>query len=84
MNAYQELRDKQQKEFDAFPCFFAFNQKQFDEGMKKLGLRPGDTDKIYRGVVGMYYRKTDSPKLKEMVERHDREHQDAIAGDQTG
>lgn len=36
MNAYQELQDKQQAEFSAFPCFFAFDQKQFDEGMKKL------------------------------------------------
>lgn len=84
MNAYQELRDKHQKEFGTFPCFFAFDQKQFDEGMKKLGLRPRDTNKIYHGTAGMYYRKTDSPKLKEMIERFDREHWDAIAGDQTG
>ena len=54
MNAYQEMRDRQQKEFNSFPCFFAFDQKQFDEGMKKLGLKPGDTKLIYRGPGGMY------------------------------
>lgn len=40
MNAYQEMQDRQQKEFNSFPCFFAFGQEQFDEGMKKLGLKP--------------------------------------------
>lgn len=49
MNAYQEMQDRQQKEFNSFPCFFAFSQEQFDEGMKKLGLKPGDTKLIYRG-----------------------------------
>ena len=32
MNAYQEMQDRQQKEFNSFPCFFAFGQEQFDEG----------------------------------------------------
>lgn len=84
MNAYQELEDRQQKEFDAFPCFFAFDQKQFDEGMKKLGLKRRDTKLIYHGIGGMYYRKSDSPKLKELMDRHERERQEAIAGDSTG
>lgn len=52
MNAYQEMQDRQQKEFNSFPCFFAFGQEQFDEGMKKLGLKPGDTKLIYRAPAG--------------------------------
>jgi hypothetical protein len=48
MNKYQELREKQQAELNAFPMFFAFNQKQFEEGMKSLGLKPTDTKKIYK------------------------------------
>lgn len=31
--SYLELKKKHQKEFNEFPMFFAFNQKQFDEGM---------------------------------------------------
>lgn len=81
MNAYQEMQDRQQKEFNSFPCFFAFGQEQFDEGMKKLGLKPGDTKLIYRAPGGMYYRKTDSDSLKEMMARFDREKEAAIVGD---
>lgn len=32
-NHYQELRDRQQEEVNAFPVFFAFDQQQFAEGM---------------------------------------------------
>lgn len=37
-NQYQELRARQQAELNAFPLIFAFNDKQFEEGMHKLGL----------------------------------------------
>lgn len=30
-NHYQELRDRQQEEVNAFPMFFAFDQRQFAE-----------------------------------------------------
>ncbi len=85
MNAYRELRDRQQEEVNAFPMMFAFSQKQFDEGMEKLGLKPTDTDKIYRfGNTGGYYRKTDSKALRDMLERHAKEIEEAIAADKTG
>jgi len=38
MNSYLELKEKHQKEVNEFPMFFAFNDKQFKEGMKKFGL----------------------------------------------
>ncbi len=84
MNAYAELRTRQQKEFNAFPMKYAFNQKQFERGMKELGLEPTDTDKIYKSPGGGFYRKTDAPALHEMIERFDREMQEAIAADPTG
>ena len=37
-NQYQEMRNRQQAEVNAFPMFFAFNKQQFAEGMRKLGL----------------------------------------------
>lgn len=85
MNKYQELREKQQAELNAFPMFFAFNQKQFEEGMKNLGLKPTDTKKIYKiGNTGGFYRKSDAPAFREMFMRHTKEREDAIAADPTG
>lgn len=83
-NRYAELRNKQQAEVNAFPMGFAFSDKQFEEMMAKWGLTPDDTDKIYRGPGGMFYRKSDAPALHEMMARHDREMKEAIAADETG
>ncbi len=84
MNSYTELRNKQQEEFNAFPLGAAFSNKQFDEMMRKWGLEPTDTDKIYRLPGGMFLRKSDSAAFDEMVERHAKEREAAIAGDKTG
>jgi hypothetical protein len=84
MNEYREMKERQSKEFHTFPIMFAFSQKQFEEGMRQLGLTPADTDKVYKTVGGGFYRKEDSPKLKEMMDRFDRELQEAIAADSTG
>lgn len=85
MNKYQELHDKQQAEVNAFPMFFAFNAKQFEEGMKSLGLKPNEVKKIYKlGNTGGFYRKSDAPAFHEMMMRHSKEKADAIAADPTG
>lgn len=83
MNRYADLKLRQQQEFDAFPMIFAFSDKQLAEGMDSLGLAPTDTDKIYKAPGGGFYRKEDSPRLKEMMDRFDRELQSAISGDET-
>lgn len=81
MNMYRELKEKQQKEVNDFPMFFAFSNEQFNEGMKKLGLEPTETDKIYSLGMGGYYRKTDSSKLKDLFNRHEKEMDQAIEND---
>ncbi len=63
---------------------FAFSQEQFSEGMAALGLKPTDTDKIYKAPGGGFYRRQDGPRLEAMMERFDRELADAIADDETG
>ena len=45
MSKYTELEAKHQAEVNAFPFGFAFNQSQFDEMMKKWGLKPTDSEK---------------------------------------
>jgi hypothetical protein len=79
MNNYQEMKAKHKKEVNAFPMFFAFNNRQFEEGMKKLGLEPSETNKIYKlGSTGGYYRKSDSTILKEMLDRQEAEMKEAM------
>ncbi len=84
MNRYAELKQRQQEEFEAFPMQFAFSDKQFAEGMAKLGLKPTDTDKVYAAPGGGFDRREDSQRLKAMMDRFDRELQEAIVGDETG
>ena len=83
-NQYQEMRNRQQAEVNAFPMFFAFNKQQFAEGMRKLGQSPSDTRQVCRIFGGGYCRKSDVAKLNEMFTRHRKELEDAIAGDKTG
>lgn len=84
-NVYLDLKARQQKEVNDFPMVFAFSKQQFAEGMKQLGLTPGDTDKVLSlGSTGGFLLKTDEAKLDEMLERHVREMQEAVDGDPTG
>jgi len=84
METYTELKERQEKEFNAFPMVFAFNDKQFREGMEKLGLTVSDTDKVYKNNYGGIYRRTDSELLKNILERHTDELTTAIYKDQDG
>lgn len=85
MNSYQVLKNQHQNEINSFPMVFAFDQKQFEEGMLKLGLKPTETYKVYRfGGTGGIYRKSDAEALHEMFERHRREMKEAIEQDLTG
>ncbi len=83
-NSYLELKERHQKEYSSFPMMFAFSQKQFDEGMKNLGLDPEDTDKIYSLGGGGYYRRTDVEALHKMFKAHEDEMNQAIENDKTG
>ena len=83
-NQYQILKDRQQKEFNAFPMGAAFSQQQFAEMMEKWGLLPTDTDKIVHIGGGCYIRKTDREAFRALVERLEKEKADALAADTTG
>ena len=84
MNAYQEMKDRQQKEFDAFPMGAAFSNQQFKDMMKKWGLTVNDTDKIISIGGGCYIRKTDKEALCALINRLNNEKENAIAADLTG
>jgi hypothetical protein len=79
MNRYQAMKARHQVETNAFPMFFAFSDKQFVEAMKKLGLEPDDTDKVYSlGGTGGIYRKSDAPALHDMWNRQASELSEAM------
>lgn len=78
-NTYAALRERQQSEFNSFPSFYAFNDAQFTEGMAKLAV--ADKSELYRGIGGMFYRKTDAGKLHEMLGRLNTEMKEAFKDD---
>ena len=83
-NKYDELREIHQKRVNEFPLMFAFNQEQFDNGMKNWGLDPSDTDKIYSIGGGGYIRKTDLDAYNKLWEDIRKEHNELIEKDKNG
>jgi len=84
MNKYLELKEKHSKEVNIFPMMFAFSQKQFDEGMEKLGLNKDDTKQIVSIGAGGFIKKTDSELLDKMFEEQSKERKVAIENDIDG
>ena len=84
MNLYNELRDRQQKEYNAFPVAFAFSNEQFDNEMIRLGLKPTDTHKVVSIGYGGFIRKSDLNDYKAMLKRHKMQRDKAIAEDKDG
>ncbi len=81
-NAYKDMKERHQKEFNEFPMVFAFSDEQFKESMNQLGLDPTETDKIYAyGDTGGFFKKSDAEKLHDMNQRHSEERKNAIATD---
>ena len=77
---YREFRDSQQKMFDDFAdknAFFAFNDEQFEEGLKKLGIRGRKTESVSKNLVhagaGMYLWKSAVPEYKSLISQLDKE-----------
>ena len=82
---YKELKDRQQAEINAFPFIWAFNENQFADGMRRLGLDPtADRGQIVHVGGGGYIRKADKKALEDLFTKHRRELQEAIAADKTG
>ena len=85
MNAYREMRLRQQEEVNALPLHFAFSKRQFEEEMKSMGLDPyDDIDKLYKGIGGSFYLKSDSAKINSTLSRHQREFDEPVSSDETG
>ena len=84
MNLYAQLKERQQKEVNSFPIAFAFNQKQFEDGMRELGLSPEETSKVVSIGGGGFIRKTDVESFHNMFKRHTQQIEKAINEDKNG
>ena len=71
METYRELKQRQQEEFNAFPCGFAFSEKQLNEEMKRLNVN-GLNELVSIGGGG-FIRKVDKQDFLEMIKRFSRE-----------
>lgn len=82
--SYPQMMARQQKEVSNFPMAFAFSSSQFDEGMRKLGLDPVETEKIVSIGAGGFIRKTDADAYCALFRKHHLERKAAMAADKTG
>jgi len=82
MNKYAELKNKLQKEFDAFPFGFAFSNEQFEKMKEELGVK--DNSELISIGAGGFIRKTDEKALDELINGKEKRMKEAIASDPTG
>lgn len=74
IETYQELKQRHQKEVNDFEhIFFAFDTKQFNEGMAKIGLNPEDKKLIVSIGMGGFILKSKAQEFKDIFKRHDKE-----------
>lgn len=86
-NKYIELKEKHQKELNAFPMFAAFSNEQFYEGMQKFGLdgtKEKDRKQILSIGYGLFIRKADIRTFRVLLDMHTAEMQAEIEKDTTG
>lgn len=77
---YTELKAKHSKEFGELEgIFWAFSDKQFHEGMEKIGLEPGQLDKIMRLPGGGFILKAQEWAFDALFERHTAEREAFLA-----
>lgn len=69
--AYLQLKERHQKEMNAFPIAYAFNGKQLEEALEKLGATKEECVTVFN--MGDVMKKTDVPAFKAMLKRHKEE-----------
>lgn len=83
MESYVDMQVRHQKEFNELSeriCFYAFDQKQFEKGCRKLGIAEPEKE-LYQGWGGMFCRKNDYHLIEELFDKHERERKAAATDD---
>lgn len=74
--AYLDLKDRHQEEFNEFPIIYAFDEQRLEEGLKKLGAKREDCIS-YMGI-GDVMRKSDIPAFEALMKAHHDELREAM------
>ena len=77
VQAYVELKKRQQKELEDFPIAYAFSNKQLEEALVKLGADSAAECVTVFGH-GDIVKRSDAPKLVDIMRRHTEEIRDAM------
>lgn len=77
--AYLKLKEKQEKELNDFPIAYAFDGKQLEEALEKLGATKDECVTLMG--IGDIMKKVDVPRFKEMTKRHKEELLEAMKDD---
>lgn len=76
---YLELKKKHQKEFEEFPIAYAFNDKQLEEALEKLGATKEECVTVFGH--GDIVKRTDAKALIKLLENHDEEMKQRLRDD---
>ena len=79
--AYLHLQEKHRKELSEFPIAYAFNNKQLEEALEKLGANSTDECVTVIGH-GDIVKKEDAPKFVAMLKRHSKEVHELLQSDE--
>lgn len=83
METYKEQKARHSKEFGNIEgIFFAFDNKQFAEGMEKIGLKADDTNLICSIGAGGYMLKSKKDDLSALFKRHAEERKNRLKDEQ--
>lgn len=76
---YLDLLDRQRKEIEEFPIAYAFNDKQLEEALVKLGATKDECVTIFGH--GDIVKKENAKPFIEMLKRHTKEVQEKLKAD---
>lgn len=78
--AYLNLQKKHQQELSDFPIAYAFDKKQMEEALAKLGAKKEECVTIFGH--GDIVKKTDAKAFLDMLKRHTKETKEAMTDEQ--
>lgn len=87
MNLYRAQQAEQQRRMSDFTskyAFFAFDENQFNEGLEKLGIKPGTEDALVSIPGGGYVLADKAQDFKDLLKSFRQERADAIRDTETG